>query len=129
MGHCDFVAPPTIGLSPSIYPVQIPLLSLPTLQQITLPPDLGSSVNLLKMHRITLSRPSIKILNRTGPSIEPWGKPLLTGHQQDVTHHSPSLFELSHPVFYPANSVPIPAMGSQFLPENALRASEKVKGR
>jgi len=35
------VEPPTVGLSPSIQPVQFPLQSLPVLEQINTPTQLG----------------------------------------------------------------------------------------
>ncbi|KAK4810817.1 hypothetical protein QYF61_008789 [Mycteria americana] len=47
----------------------------------TLPHNLVSSANLLRVHSIPLSRSLIKILNRTGPNTEPWGTPLVTGRQ------------------------------------------------
>jgi len=37
----DLVEPHTVGLSPSIQSVQIPLQSLPTLEQISAPTQLG----------------------------------------------------------------------------------------
>jgi len=33
----------------------------------------------------------IKILNRTGPSTEPWETPLATGHQLDLTPFTTTL--------------------------------------
>jgi len=51
----------------------------------TLPPSLVSSANLLKVHSIPLSRSSVKILNKTCPSTDPWGTPLEMGHQLDLT--------------------------------------------
>ena len=45
-----------------------------------------SSANLLRrVHPIPSSRSLIKILNRTGPQTEPWGTPLVSGCQRDVT--------------------------------------------
>jgi len=67
-------------------PVQIPLYGLPTLpDRPTLPPNLVSSANLLRVHSMPLSRSSVKTLNRTGPSTNPWGRPLVTSHQLDLT--------------------------------------------
>ncbi|KAK4824318.1 LOW QUALITY PROTEIN: hypothetical protein QYF61_013593 [Mycteria americana] len=65
------VEPHTVGLSPSIQPAQIPLS--------TLPHNLVSSANLLRVHSIPSSRSLIKMLNRTGPNTEPWGTPLNSG--------------------------------------------------
>ncbi|KAF1664411.1 Ubiquitin-conjugating enzyme E2 J1, partial [Aptenodytes patagonicus] len=42
----------------------------------TLPPNLVSSANSLRVHSIPSSRSSIKILTKTGPKTEPWGTPL-----------------------------------------------------
>ncbi|KAK4825953.1 LOW QUALITY PROTEIN: hypothetical protein QYF61_003471 [Mycteria americana] len=78
------VEPHTIGLGPWIQPVQVPLQSLPALKS-TLPPNLVSSANLLRVHSIPSSRSLIKILNRTGPSTEPWGTLLVTSWQVDLT--------------------------------------------
>jgi len=77
------VEPYTVGLSPSIQPVQIPLQSLPTLKQINNPAQLVSSANLLREHSIPSSRSLIKMLNKTAPKIEPWGTALVTGRQLD----------------------------------------------
>jgi len=38
------------------------------------------------------SRSSIKILNRTGPSTNPWGTPLVTGRQLDLTPFTTTLW-------------------------------------
>ncbi|KAK4829606.1 hypothetical protein QYF61_005706, partial [Mycteria americana] len=67
----------TIGLGPSTQPIRIPLS--------TLPHELVSSANLLRVHSIPSSRSLIKILNRTGPNTEPWGTPLVTSCQLDLT--------------------------------------------
>ena len=40
------VEPHTVGLGPSMQPVQIPLQSLPTLQQISTPTQLGAACKL-----------------------------------------------------------------------------------
>lgn len=55
---------PTIGLGPSIHPVQIPLQSLPYVQHINLPSSLVLSENLPRVHSIPLSRLLVQILNR-----------------------------------------------------------------
>ncbi|KAK4823633.1 LOW QUALITY PROTEIN: hypothetical protein QYF61_004366 [Mycteria americana] len=76
----SLVEPHTTGLSPLIQPVQIPLAFVPS-SRPTLPPNLVSSANLLRVHSMPSSRSFIKVLNRTGPSTEPWGTPLVTGRQ------------------------------------------------
>ncbi|PKU42357.1 rna-directed dna polymerase from mobile element jockey- hypothetical protein [Limosa lapponica baueri] len=47
------------------------------------PPSLVSSANLLRIHSVLSSRSLINMLNKTGPSIDPWGTPLVTGLQLD----------------------------------------------
>jgi len=77
---------------PHSFPVQIVGISYREAHQ-----HLVSSANLVKVHSIPSSRPSVKILNRTGPSTDPW---------QLVTTwlwlHSPPLPGSSHP----ASAVP-----------------------
>jgi len=46
----------------------------------------------MRLHSIPSSRSSIKILNRTGPSTNPWGTPLVTGHHLDVTPFTTDLW-------------------------------------
>lgn len=49
-----------------------------------------SSANFLRVHLIPSPKSSIKILNRTGHSTEPWGTPqLVTGHEHfnSIHHH------------------------------------------
>ena len=45
----------------------------------TTPPSLVSSANLLRVHSNSSSRSLMKKLNKTGPSTDPWGTPLVTG--------------------------------------------------
>ncbi|KAF1498675.1 hypothetical protein FQV18_0005633, partial [Eudyptula minor novaehollandiae] len=47
------------------------------------PPSFVSSANLLSTHSAPSSRPLMKMLNRTGASIEPWAMQLVTGLQLD----------------------------------------------
>ena len=42
-------------------------------------PSLVSSANLLRVHSNSSARSLMKKLNKTGPSIDPWGTPLVTG--------------------------------------------------
>ncbi|KAK4832380.1 LOW QUALITY PROTEIN: hypothetical protein QYF61_022235 [Mycteria americana] len=58
----------------------------------TLPHNSVSSANFLRVHSIPLSRSLIKILNRTGPNTEPWGTPLVTGHQLEQTPFTTTLW-------------------------------------
>lgn len=57
---------------------------------LTLPTNLVSSANLLKVHSVTLSQSSIQTTNRAGPSTDPWVTPHMTSCQQDaipIYHH------------------------------------------
>lgn len=47
----------------------------------TFPLSLVFSANFIRIHLIPSSRPLMKILNRHGPYIDPWGTPLVTGCQ------------------------------------------------
>ncbi|KAK4815422.1 hypothetical protein QYF61_001410 [Mycteria americana] len=75
------VKPHTIGLGPSIQPVQVPLQSLPTLQQINTPTQLGVVCKPSEGALDPLVQITDKDVKRTGPNTEPWGTPLVTGHQ------------------------------------------------
>ncbi|KAK4828032.1 hypothetical protein QYF61_022809 [Mycteria americana] len=65
--------------------------SLPS-SRLTLLPSLLSSANLLRVHSIPLSRSLIKILKKTGPKTKPWGTPLVTSCQLDLTLFTTSLW-------------------------------------
>ncbi|KAK4829020.1 hypothetical protein QYF61_001795 [Mycteria americana] len=85
------IEPHTSGLGPSIQPLQIPLQSLPTLQQINTPTQLGVICNLRRVHSMPSSRSLMNMLNTTGPSTEPWGTPLVSGRQLDLTPFTTTL--------------------------------------
>ena len=51
----------------------------------TTPPSFVSSANVLRVHSNSSSRSLMKKLNKTGPSTDPWGTPLVTGLQLDST--------------------------------------------
>ncbi|KAK4824387.1 LOW QUALITY PROTEIN: hypothetical protein QYF61_014047 [Mycteria americana] len=77
------VEPHTIGLGPSIQPVQ----SLPTLKQINTPAQLGVIRK--------LTDPLVQIIDkdiRTGPNTEPWGTPPVTSRQLDLTPFTTTLY-------------------------------------
>jgi len=42
-----------------------------------------SSANLLRVHSVPSSRSLMKMLNRTGPSTDPWGTPLVSSLKLD----------------------------------------------
>ncbi|KAM9656072.1 uncharacterized protein ACIBXB_008597 [Morphnus guianensis] len=66
----------------------------------TLPPNLVSSANLLTVHSIPLSKSLIKTLNRMGPNTEPWGTPLVTCHQLDLTPFAATLWACPSSQFF-----------------------------
>ncbi|KAK4815938.1 hypothetical protein QYF61_010195 [Mycteria americana] len=121
------VKPHTIDLGPSIQPVHVPLQSLPTLQQINTPTQLGV---ICKLTEGALN-PLIQIINKDVKQNWPQHRALgnttcdqLPTGVNSIHHHS--LGPASQPVLYPAKSTPVQAMNSQFLQENAL--GNRVKG-
>ncbi|KAK4831267.1 hypothetical protein QYF61_016737 [Mycteria americana] len=115
------VEPHTIGLGPSIQPVQVPLQSLPPLKQINTPAQLGvickltegaldPFVQIIDKH-IKQNWPQHRALGNTTCDWLPTGV-------NSIHHHS--LGPAVQPVLYPAKSPPIQAMSSQFLQENAV---------
>ncbi|KAK4814103.1 hypothetical protein QYF61_008198 [Mycteria americana] len=114
------VKPHTIHPSPSIQPVQVPLQSLPTLQQINTPTQLGV---VCKLTESTLD-PFIQIIDKDVKQNWPQHRALgntacdrLPTGVNSIHHHS--LGPAIQPVLYPAKSTPVQAMSSQFLQENA----------
>lgn len=51
-----------------------------------------SSTNLLRVHLISLSLQSMKILNTISPSTDPWGTSLVTGFHLNIDPFTPSLW-------------------------------------
>ncbi|KAK4813151.1 LOW QUALITY PROTEIN: hypothetical protein QYF61_013116 [Mycteria americana] len=115
------VKPHTTDLGPSIQPVQVPLQSLPTLQQINTPAQLGVICKLTEgalnpfvqiLHKdIKQTWPQHRALGNTACDQPPTGV-------NSIHHHS--LGQATQPVLYPAKSTPVQAMSSQFLQENAV---------
>ncbi|KAK4811044.1 hypothetical protein QYF61_015748 [Mycteria americana] len=121
------VKPHTINLGPSIQPVQVPLQSLPTLQQINTPTQLGV---ICKLTEGALD-PFVQIIDKDIKQDWPQHRALgdttcdrLPTGVNSIHHHS--LGPAIHPVLYPAKSTPVQAMSSQFLQENAV--GNHVKG-
>ncbi|KAK4817336.1 hypothetical protein QYF61_010239 [Mycteria americana] len=121
------VKPHTIDLSPSIQPVQVPLQSLPTLQQINTPAQLGV---ICKLTDGALD-PFIQIIDKDVK--QNWSQHRALGNTacdqpptgvNSIHHHS--LGPAIQPVLYPAKRTPVQAMSSQFLQENAV--GNRVKG-
>lgn len=55
------------------------------------PCNMVLTANLMKLHPATLSTLSVvRILNRTGPSNDPWGPSLLPASRQHMTHYPPA---------------------------------------
>ncbi|KAK4819185.1 hypothetical protein QYF61_026659 [Mycteria americana] len=115
------VKPHTIDLGPSIQPVQVPLQSLPTLQRINTPTQLGV---ICKLTESTLD-PFVQIIDKDVK--QNWPQHRALGNTtcdrpptgvNSIHHHS--LGPAVQPVLYPAKSTPIQAMSSQFLQENAV---------
>ncbi|KAK4824612.1 hypothetical protein QYF61_016881 [Mycteria americana] len=121
------VKPHTVGPSPSIQPVQVPLQSLPTLQQINTPAQLGV---ICKLTEGALD-PFVQIIDKDVK--QNWPQHRALGNTtcdrpptgvNSIHHHS--LGPAVQPVLYPAKSTPVQAMSSQFLQENAV--GNRVKG-
>ncbi|KAK4831231.1 hypothetical protein QYF61_016329, partial [Mycteria americana] len=119
------VKPHTIDRSPSIQPVQVPLQSLPTLQQINTPTQLGV---ICKLTESTLD-PFVQIIDKDVK--QNWPQHRALGNTacdrpptgvNSIHHHS--LGPAVQPVLYQAKSTPVQAMSSQFLQENALCNAE-----
>ncbi|KAK4810615.1 hypothetical protein QYF61_007352 [Mycteria americana] len=121
------VEPHTIGPSPSIQPVQVPLYSLPPLKQINTPTQLGVICKLTEGaldpfvqiidKDIKQNWPQHRALGNTTCDWPPTGV-------NSIHHHSVGL--AIQPVLYPVKSTPVQAMSSQFLQENAV--GNRVKG-
>ncbi|KAK4826053.1 hypothetical protein QYF61_004168 [Mycteria americana] len=84
----------------------------------TLPHNLVSSANLLRVHSIPSSRSLIKILNRTGPNSEPWGTALVTGRQLDLTPFTTTLWAWPSSQFFTQQRIlsAIPPGGGRPVP-------------
>ncbi|KAK4830739.1 hypothetical protein QYF61_013189 [Mycteria americana] len=123
----SLVEPHTIGPSPSIQPVQVPLQSLPTLKQINTPAQFGVICKLpegaldpfvqIIDKDIKQNWPQHRALGNTACDRPPTGV-------NSIHHHSLGL--AIQPVLYPGQSTHLQAMSSQFLQENAV--GNHVKG-
>ncbi|KAK4810059.1 hypothetical protein QYF61_007223 [Mycteria americana] len=121
------VEPHTIDLSPSIQPVQVPLQSLPTLQQINTPTQLGVICKLIEGALNPLIQIIDKDIKQEWPQHRALGNTTCARPPTGVNsvHHN-SLGSAIQPVFYPAKSTPVQAMSPQVLQENAV--GDSVKG-
>ncbi|KAK4818185.1 hypothetical protein QYF61_007823 [Mycteria americana] len=121
------VEPHTVGPSPSIQPVQVPLQSLPTLKQINTPAQLGVICKLTERALNPFIQIIDKDIEQNWPQHRALGDTACDRPPTEVNsiHHHP-LGPAIQPVLYPAKSAPVQAMSSQFLQENAV--GNGVKG-
>ncbi|KAK4810572.1 hypothetical protein QYF61_004535 [Mycteria americana] len=123
----SLVEPHTVDLGPSIQPVQVPLQTLPTLQQINTPTQLG----VICKHAEGAFDPFVQIIDKdikqNWPQHRALGNTVCDRPPTGVNFiHHHSLGPAVQPVLYPAKSTPVQAMSSQFLQENAV--GNHVKG-
>lgn len=101
--------------------MQVPLQSLPTLQQSNTPTQLCVICDLTEGALVPLTQTINKILKRTGPSAE---------HTCDWppagSNALPTTLWAGHPANFPVRNTPAQAMGCQLLQENAVEG--RVKG-
>ncbi|KAK4819628.1 hypothetical protein QYF61_008848 [Mycteria americana] len=115
------VEPRTIDLGPSIQPVQVPLQSLPPLQQINTPTQLGVTCKLTEDALDPLVQIIDKDVKQKWPQHRALGNTACDRPPTGVNSiHHHSLGPAIQPVLYPAKSTPVQAMSSQFLQENAV---------
>ncbi|KAK4813681.1 hypothetical protein QYF61_019574 [Mycteria americana] len=116
------VKPHTAGPSPSIQPVQVPLQSLPTLQQINTPAQLGV---ICKLTEGALD-PFVQIIDKDMK--QNWPQHRALGNTacdrpptgvNSIPHHS--LGPAVQPVLYPVKSTPDQAMNSQCILEVEMK--------
>ncbi|KAK4814174.1 hypothetical protein QYF61_010006 [Mycteria americana] len=120
------VKPHTIDLGPWIQPVQVPLQSLPTLKQINTPAQLGVACKLTEGALDPLVQIIDKDIKQNWPQHRALGNTACDRPPTGVNSiHHHSLGPAIQPVLYPAKSIPVQAMSSQFLQENAVGNSVK----
>ncbi|KAK4827864.1 hypothetical protein QYF61_022014 [Mycteria americana] len=121
------VEPHTIGLGPSIQPLQVPLQSLPPLKQINAPAQLDVICKLTEGALDPFVQIIDKDIKQNWPQHRALGNTTCDRPPTGVNSiHHHSLGPAIQPVLYPAKSAPIPAMSRQFLQENAV--GDSVKG-
>lgn len=73
--------------------------------------------------------PLIQILDQDikehGPNTDPWGTPVVTGHQLDITPVNNTVSHVIQANFNPVSSGPIQDMNAPILQENAVKNVEK----
>ncbi|KAK4817962.1 hypothetical protein QYF61_003482 [Mycteria americana] len=123
----SFVEPHTVGLGPSIQPVQVPLQSLPTLKQINTPAQLGVICKLTEGALDPFVQIIDKDIKQNWPQHRALGNTACDRPPTGVNSiHHQSLGPAIQPVLYPVKSTPIQATSSHFLQENAVGNCAKV---
>ncbi|KAK4820326.1 hypothetical protein QYF61_023559 [Mycteria americana] len=119
----SLVEPHTTDLGPWIQPVQVPLQSLPPLQQINTPTQLGVICKLTEGALDPLVQVTDKDIKQNWPQHRALGNTACDRPPTGVNSiHHHSLGPAIQPVLYPERSTPVQAMSSQFLQEKAQRA-------
>ncbi|KAK4810165.1 LOW QUALITY PROTEIN: hypothetical protein QYF61_010477, partial [Mycteria americana] len=109
----------TIGPSPSIQPVQVPLLR--PLKQINTPTQLGVICKLTEGALNPFVQIIDKDIKQNWPQYRALGNTTCDRPPTGVNSiHHHSLGPAIQPVLYPAKSTPVHAMSSQFLQDNAV---------
>ncbi|KAK4826959.1 hypothetical protein QYF61_012808 [Mycteria americana] len=120
----------SVGFGPSIQPLQIPLWSLLTLQQINAPAQLGVICKLTEGALDPFIQIIDKDIKQNWPQHRALGNTTCdrppTGFNS-IHHHS--LGPAIQPVLYPAKSTPVQAMSRQLLQENAVGDSTWQMGQ
>ncbi|KAK4823284.1 hypothetical protein QYF61_000444 [Mycteria americana] len=110
-----------------IQPVQVPLQSLPTLQQINTPAQLGVICKLAESALDPFVQIIDKDVKQNWPQHQALGNTTCDQPPTGVNSiHHHSLGPAVQPVLYPAKSTPVQAMSSQFLQENVATAAQKL---
>ena len=95
-----------------------------------LPLNMISSADLPWMHSFPSSQSSVKIMNRTDPSTDAWGTPVITCHQMDLTPFTTTFWAWPSSQFFTQQraylSKPRAASFSRILWETVLKSSESV---
>ena len=76
--------PPQIPMCPLSEPAQVPLHGVPSFCCVHCTTQLGVISKLLRVHSIPPSVSLIEMLKSSGPRMDPWGTPLITGLHLDM---------------------------------------------
>ena len=78
------VKPHQVPMCPLSEPVQVPLHGVPSFCCVHCTTQLGVISKLLRVHSIPPSVSLIEMLKSSGPRMDPWGTPLITGLHLDM---------------------------------------------